>query len=65
MLEDQKGCIRGCEEFQYLGVKIDKQDRQENYIKSIINEGRAMTAMMNDVLWNSQITKESKLKIYN
>ena len=25
--------IRGCEEFKYLGVKIDEEDRQENYIK--------------------------------
>ena len=24
IFEDQKGCIRGCEEFKYLGVKIDK-----------------------------------------
>ena len=33
-LEDQKGCIRGCEEFKYLGVKINKEDRQENDIKN-------------------------------
>ena len=24
ILEDQKGCIRGCEEFMYLGVKTDQ-----------------------------------------
>ena len=29
ILEDQKGCIRGCEEFQYLRVKMN-EDRQEN-----------------------------------
>ena len=28
-LEDQKGCIRGCEECKYLGVKIDKGDTQD------------------------------------
>ena len=28
ILEDQIGCIRGCEEFKYLGVKIDTEDRQ-------------------------------------
>ena len=38
ILEDQKGCIRGCEEFKYLGINIDKEDRQENDIKKI---GRA------------------------
>ena len=36
ILEDQKGCIRRCEEFKYLGVKIDNEDRQENYIKNIL-----------------------------
>ena len=23
IMEEQKGCIRGCEELNYLGVKID------------------------------------------
>ena len=39
ILEDQKVCIRGCEEFKYLGVKINKKDRQEN-VKNRINRGR-------------------------
>ena len=26
ILEDQKGCIIGYEEFKYLGVEIDKED---------------------------------------
>ena len=30
LIVDQKGCIRGFEEFKYLGVKINKEDRQEN-----------------------------------
>ena len=34
ILEDQKDYIRGCEEFKYLGVKIYKEDRQEQYIKN-------------------------------
>jgi hypothetical protein len=42
-----------------LGVKIDKEDRQENYIKSRINKGRAITAMLNSVLWNRQITRKT------
>ena len=37
ILEDHEGCIRGCGEFQYLGVKFDKEDRQENDIKNRIN----------------------------
>ena len=58
ILEDQNGCIRGCEEFKYLGVRIDKGDSQENYIKNRVNKGRAVTAMLNSVLWNRQITRK-------
>ena len=47
IFEDQKGCIRRCEEIKYLRVKIDKEDRQENYIKNRLNKGRAVTAMLN------------------
>ena len=32
-----------------MGVKIDKEDRQENYIKYRINECRAITSVLNDV----------------
>ena len=49
ILEDQKVFIRGCEEFKYLGVKIDKEDIQENDVNRI-NKGRAVTAMLNSVL---------------
>ena len=57
ILEDHKGCIREQEEFEYLWVKIDKEKRQENYIKNRINKGRKM-AMLNGLLRNRQITKQ-------
>ena len=60
ILKYQKGCIRGCEEFEYLRVKIDKEERQENYI----NKCRAITTMLNGVLRNRQITRKN-LQIYN
>ena len=28
ILEDQKVCIRGCEEFEYLWVKLDKKKKR-------------------------------------
>ena len=49
MLEDQNGCIKGCGEFMYLGVKIDKEDGQENYIKNRVNKGRATITMLNGI----------------
>ena len=63
-MKDQKGCIRGYEEFKYFGVKIDKEDRQENYIKNSVNKGKAITAMLNSVLCNRQITRKNKWLIY-
>ena len=30
----------------------------------MINKGRTITAMLNDVLWNRQITRKNKLQIY-
>ena len=65
ILEDQKGSIKGCEEFDYLGVRIDKEDRQDSDIKNTINKGRATIAMLNSILWDRNITKEVKLQIYN
>ena len=64
-LENQKGFIKGREEFDYLGVRIDKEDRQESDIKNRINKGRAKIAMLNSILWDRNITKEVKLQIYN
>ena len=48
-----------------MGVKIDKEDRQENNIKNRINKGRAITAMLNSLLWNRQATRKNKLLTYN
>jgi hypothetical protein len=60
-LEDQEYCIRGCEEFKYVGVKIDKEDRQENHIKNKVDKVRAITATLNSVLWNRQITIKKQI----
>jgi hypothetical protein len=48
-----------------LRVKIYKEDRRENDIKNRIDKGRAITAMLNSVLWNRQINIKNKLLIYN
>ena len=48
ILKDQKYCIRGCEEFKYLGVKIDQDESQQNDIKNKVNKGRAITAMLEE-----------------
>ena len=39
ILEDQKGCIRECEEFKYLSIKIDKETKKTIHSKNWINKG--------------------------
>ena len=57
VLEDQKGCIRGCEKFKYLGVKIDKENRQKDHMKDSINNGREIATKLTGVglPWNGYI----------
>ena len=62
ILEDRKFFIGGCEEFQYMRMKVDKEDRQKHTIKKIINKGRAVIVIVNGVLWYRQITRK-KYKI--
>ena len=35
-MEDQKGCVRGYEEFKYLGVKIEEKNTDK---KRILRKG--------------------------
>ena len=54
VLEDRRGevALDDVRSFSYLRVKIYKEGGQAINIKNIINKGRAITAMLNDVLWN-------------
>ena len=58
ILEDKKGFIKGCEEFYYLGVRIDKEGRQGSDIKNRINKDRATIAMLNSILWDRNTYNE-------
>lgn len=64
VLEDGMGCIKGCEECEYLGVKINSTYSQESDIKYRIQKGRSAIAMLNGVWWDKTITIETKLQIY-
>ena len=58
-LVDWCGSLRSCKPHIYFS------SRKENDIKYWINKGRAITAMLNSVLWNRQITRKIKLLIHN
>lgn len=58
------GCIKGCEECNYLGIKINSKCTQENDIKYRIQKGRSVITMLNGVLWDKNIRIDTKLEIY-
>jgi hypothetical protein len=39
---------------KYLGVKVDEEGREDNYIKNRYDKARAITAMSNALLSNSK-----------
>jgi hypothetical protein len=63
-LEDGKGTISYVNEYTYLGVKITKDGNQEPEINGRINRGRAAITKLNDILWDRDVTPNTKIHIY-
>ena len=63
ILEDQKGFFRECKKFRYLGLKQIKRTDKKMVLR--IHRSRTITAMLNGVLWNRQITIKDKLQMCN
>ena len=63
-LEDGRK-ILDCEEYKYLGVWLTKDGNLDRAIKDRNVQGRKAIAMLNGVLWDQSISKETKRKIYN
>ena len=63
-LEDGRK-IQDCEEYKYLGVWLTKDGNLDRAIKERNVQGRKAIAMLNGVLWDQRISKETKRKIYN
>ena len=56
--------IQGCEEFKYLGSKITLNGRQTKEMMERIAKGRSTISMLNGILWDRHIKKETKINIY-
>jgi hypothetical protein len=57
--------MQACEEYVYLGVKIDKSGRCKREILSQIAKGRRAVEALDFILWRQTITVNVKKHIYN
>lgn len=63
-LEDGQ-CIKSCEHYKYLGVRVSQDGKMDQAIKDRNLQGRKAIAMLNRILWDQSISKEKKRMIYN
>lgn len=65
LILDNNQKIVGCEEYTYLGVKIDSHGRCEKEIQSRITKGKKIIGALNPILWSKNITHKTKKLIYS
>lgn len=64
ILEEGMGTIAPTEEYQYLGVKITNDGKQDKEIRSRINAGKTTISLLNGILWDKHITTDNKIRIF-
>lgn len=57
--------ISKCNGYQYLGVKIQDDGKDEKEIRQRIGQGRRGIKRLNGIWWSKEITKKRKYNIYN
>ena len=57
------GKILSKEEYKYLGMKITTNGKQDKEIKFRINLYKMAISILNGILWDKQITAETKTQI--
>ncbi|XP_030752249.1 uncharacterized protein LOC115879488 [Sitophilus oryzae] len=59
------GTIKGVKSNKYLGIIFNKKRNSENEIQERVNKGRTVTRTLNSLLWNKQIKRSTKKRIYS
>lgn len=62
---DDGTLIKGCDNYTYLGTKMEKTGKSEEMISSRINNARKITGTLNSILWQKDITPKTKMHIYD
>lgn len=57
--------IKQCKEYKYLGIKISQNGTLDEAIRERNMQGRKAIGMLNSILWDKNISKENKKRIYN
>lgn len=57
--------IKTCDSYKYLGVRIDKDGRDEREIRERIGQGRRAIKRLNSIWWSREISKQKKYNIYD
>ncbi|XP_056648205.1 uncharacterized protein LOC130452786 [Diorhabda sublineata] len=65
ILEETQQKISHCTKYKYLGMIITNDGRLDEAIAQRNNQGRQAIRQLNSVLWDKQISKENKHRIYN
>lgn len=63
-LELDNGAIKSVEEYEYLGVTVCEDGRDDKDIIKKVGKGKNMTKALHPILWNNNITKKTKTDIY-
>lgn len=57
--------IKNCQKYKYLGVEISQEGTLDSAIRERNAAGRRAIGMLNSIIWDRNIRKENKVKIYN
>ena len=64
VLEDGRE-IECCSDYKYLVLRITNDGKLDEAIKERNTQGRQAICMLNSILWDQNISKENKKRIFN
>lgn len=65
ILEEQHQIIKHCNKYKYLGMTITQDGTTEQAIQERNTQGRRAISLLNNILWDQNISKNNKQNIYN
>lgn len=63
-IHTDKGIIKACTEYKYLGVTITNEGVREKDILNKVAQGTRTIQLLNPILWSKKITKTTKKMLY-
>ena len=64
-LQTDKGIIKHTTDYKYLGTTITQDGRDDKDIEYKIRRGKVVVKQLHTVLWNDEISKENKKKMFS